>query len=480
MRPVAWFVPLALAALAATGFAADEPAQPKKPVPKKLPVVEIPGIRFERDFLAGLRRAAREGRPVLFAVNAIDEGEVGNQIAATALYPSRELGEPSRSFVCFVCNPTSHPDRTLADESVVCGRYGVGTCACHKEALAWILRRHSPDGESIISPSHFVFEPDGALAWHEDYVQSAPTPERLDEWTVRISPRLAMRRVWTARDARLTALGKKPAAELEAAAREWISTRDALAPAGLVAMLDQESDPARRAALFAALAHAGAAAAPLLFDSVDAATSDPDGDPEAAKAWVTLASAIDPHLGNWAVARRIVRSKEPEMRGTARLLAEKVAPALRARMAEALLLAGDQAAAALLDGEAKDVLPAARIERARRAAGLVAPSPAGEIWWEERAKILAASVEEVKKRRDELLLHLEKKSTSTELRVAAALALRRAGDGVGVPILLWALADPVEGPEARAELARMAGGTDLGDDPSAWEPWLRGGEGGGK
>jgi hypothetical protein len=468
--------------LAATGFAADPPAEPKKPVPRKIPVVEIPGIRFEADFAAGRRRATREGKPIFFAVNALDT-EPGNQVAATSIYPARELGDPSRGFVCFVCNPNAHPDRTLADGTVVCGRYGVGTCACHKEALAWLLRRHAPDGETLTSPGHFVFEPDGALVWHGEYVQSAPTPAMFDAWSVRITPRLAMRRVWTARDARLSALSKRPAAELDAAARAWLAENDPLAAAGLVAMLDQEADPARRATLFSVLATAGPDAAPLLFDSVDAATSDPDADPAAAKAWTVLATAVDPALGRWALARAVVRSKDPAARSAARERAGKDAPAeLRARVGEALLLAGDASAAALLEGDAKDVLPAARIERARRAAGTASEPAAGDVWWEDRARILTATVERVKARRDELLLHLEKKGTSIEIRVASALALRRVGDGVGVPVLLWALADSVEGPETRAELARMAGGSDLGDDPSAWEAWLRGevGEGGGK
>jgi hypothetical protein len=482
---------VALAGLALFGLAAgvargEEPAEPKKPVPRRIPVVEIPGIRWERDFAAGMRRAPREGRPVLLAVNAIDSGEVGNQVAANDLYPSKELGDPSRAFVCFVCNPNDHPTRTLADETVVCGRYGVGTCACHKDALAWLLRHHAPDGLTVVSPSHWVFEPDGALFWHEDYVQSAPTPERLDAWTVAIAPRLAMRRVWTARDARLSALAKRPAADLEKEAAAWLASGDGLAAAGLVAMLDQEGDPARRKALFAVLARAGPAAAPLLFDSVDAATSNPDADPDAAVAWTRLAHAVDPSLGTWAAARTVARSKQPTLRSLAidavvvdGPLPRVDSPARRAQIGEALALAGERSGLDGIPVEGEGALPAGRLARARAAAGLP-PPPGREEWWTDRAGILGASAERVKARRDELVLLLEKRSTTPEVRVAAALALRRAGDGVGVPVLLWALADPVEGPEARAELARLSGGDDLGDDPSAWEPWLRGGDGGGR
>jgi HEAT repeat protein len=65
------------------------------------------------------------------------------------------------------------------------------------------------------------------------------------------------------------------------------------------------------------------------------------------------------------------------------------------------------------------------------------------------------------------------------VRVAAAIALRRAGDGRGADVLLGVLADPVEGPEARAALLVIAG-RDVGEDPAAWEEFLRVRPGGAK
>jgi len=58
-----------------------------------------------------------------------------------------------------------------------------------------------------------------------------------------------------------------------------------------------------------------------------------------------------------------------------------------------------------------------------------------------------------------------------EIRVAAAVALRRAGDASGAGVLLRALADPVEGAETRAALVELAG-EDLGEDAGAWDRWL--------
>lgn len=54
-----------------------------------------------------------------------------------------------------------------------------------------------------------------------------------------------------------------------------------------------------------------------------------------------------------------------------------------------------------------------------------------------------------------------------ELRVAAAVALRRAGDPAGADVLLKAIEDPVEGPEVRWALTKLAG-DHRGDTAGAW------------
>jgi HEAT repeat protein len=61
-----------------------------------------------------------------------------------------------------------------------------------------------------------------------------------------------------------------------------------------------------------------------------------------------------------------------------------------------------------------------------------------------------------------------------ELRVAAAVALRRAGDPAGADVLLKAIEDPVEGPEVRWALTKLAG-DDRGDTAGAWEEFVRAG-----
>ena len=57
---------------------------------------------------------------------------------------------------------------------------------------------------------------------------------------------------------------------------------------------------------------------------------------------------------------------------------------------------------------------------------------------------------------------------------AAAVALRRAGDPAGADVLLKAMEDPVEGPEVRWALTKLAG-DDRGDTAGAWEEFVRAG-----
>lgn len=492
MRTPIRLAPLVVALFAGAAFGGEPPPEGKKPVPTRLPVVSIPGIHWEREFSPALPRAAAEGRPVLFAVNAlVDQGERGNVEAATVHYPSKELGDASRLFVCLVGNPNDHEARTLADGTVVCSRYGNGTCQGHKDALAWLLRTHSSDGESVISPSHWVFEPDGALFSHGDFVQSTPTPSDLEMWAVAISPRLAVRRVWTVREAKMAALEKGPTADLEKAAREWATSGDAMAAAGLVALLDQERDGTRRKALASAIKACGPAAAAPLFDLVDAGTSAPDSDSDAALFWVDLAKNVSPDLGAFAAGRVVARSRVGKTRSRAISVAtgflantppdpRTLAPPLRAALAEARLLAGDREATGDLDGDAKDVLPAARVERARRAAGAIPPADLAAVSGRDalRTALYEASAEAVNAAREKVVGWLS--DPAIDVRVAAAVALRRAGNVCGAGLLLWALSDPVEGPEARAALAALNGGVDLGEDPSAWEEFLRSPTGGPK
>jgi hypothetical protein len=429
-----WAPLLLLALPVAAAVAGDPPAAPPPPAPvprpTKLPEGPvIPGVHWEADFEAGLARSTREGRPVFLAVNELENQPGGD-------FPTPDYGVSTRPYVCYVANSHDHPPEKRPDGTVVCSRYRTGTCAAHQAALRWAVKRL----DVKISPAHAVFEPDGAVLYSGEYVQSAPTPSMLDEMLVKTSPRLAMRHVWTAREARLETLSKAPAAELEKAAEAWVAEGDGLAPAGLAALLDQEEDAARRAALEAALGKAGAAAVPVLFDAVDAATSAPDKDPDAALRAARLAAAADPAFGAWAAARVLARARDEGVRARAK------AAGLAAAAAKAPTAPAPPAAPPLAEGLA---------------------SPSRET---RRASLLAAKPEEVLAKREAVARALADRWE--EVRVAAAIALRRAGDAEGAEVLLAAVGDPVEGPDARAALAALAG-ADLGEDPAAWEIFVR-------
>jgi hypothetical protein len=470
------------------------PPGPAAPPPaKRVEVEEVAGIRWERDFQEGLRRAAREGRPVFLAVNATEQGERANEWLWREAYPSKAWGDASRPFVCFVGNGNAHEEKVLADGTTVCSRYGVGTCACHKAALDYVMTRF----DTQISPSHYVLEPDGAAAWEKSYYTQDENPPFLDRWASLISPRIVQRRVWNAREAKMASLAKAAPDALRSVAEAWLAENDALAAAGLVAALDQETDPARRKALMGALEKSGVVGKAMLVEDVEQGTSAPAAAPEDALAWVGLATAIDRDFGAWAACRVIARSKDDSLRGraAARLAGAKDAegfdwknlpPPVAARVAEARVLAGDAKAAEVLAKGDRTAVGDARVARALAKAG--APDPTAALLKDllapgastrnaRRAALSHASAAAVKDAIDAVRKALA--DPAAEVRVAAAVALRRAGDASGASVVLAALADPVEGPDAHEALVAWHG-SDLGDEPEAWEQVVRGGAGGGK
>ena len=451
--------------------------------PKAPPIV---GIAWESDFEAGMRRSVQEGRPVYVCVNALlDEGERGNRELFEGYYRAPETGITTRAWVCFVGNGNRHDDTVLPDGSKVCSRYGSGTCACHQAALAFALRRFSADGETLVSPSHFVVDPDGATVYRADYMQGRLSFAALDAYLAQLSPRLAIRGVWAAREAKLKELGATSTAGVAAWGRAWIESGDAFASAGLVAALDVATDATLRAALLDALRATPAAFAPVLQDALEAATSEPDVDAELAIGWVRTALAVDPDLGAWGAARVVARAKAPALVAKAAASwtgagdkPDAAAAAPRARWAEAQALRADKSAAATLAKEGKGVLPAARIRRALARAGAPEASTEGTADRDARREaLLAAGPAPSKEVRDGWTKALH--DPIDEIRVAAALALRRAGDAVGADVLLGFFPDPVEGPEIHAALVALAG-DDRGDDVAAWESFVRASEGGTK
>lgn len=444
------------------------PTPPRRPPPPP----PRPGIRWEREFEPGFRRAVNEGRPIFVAVNALlDEGERGNVFLARDTYASPAMGVGTRPFVCFVANPTGHATDRDAAGAETCRAYAWGTCSCHQEAMTWVLARlASPDG-SIISPYHALLDSDLRIVYRGEYQQSCPTPAALETWLVELSPSSALREVWTTREARLDALSNSATATLREAALDWIATRDPMAAAGLVALHEQESDAARRAALREAIGRAGAAALPLIEGLVLAVTASPDADPDATSDWLDLALQVDPAFGALSTARAVLRTKEPARRDA---LWARAGKAAREGGADALAAARIEASALRGVEGVREEIPAiataagwvpARRLRAEIRSGATIPAPRSD----DRDAVRSWLYEAVAASRpvDVALAVTAFSRPEEEVRIAAALALRAAGDFRGAGLLRAAIADPVEGPEVRAALARLAGG-DRGEDPEAW------------
>jgi hypothetical protein len=275
------------------------------------------------------------------------------------------------------------------DGTEVCARYGTGTCACHKAALDYVLKRFAFAGTDLISPSHFVIDPDGLPIYRGDYMQSCPTPKQLEELLARASPTQALRFVWTAREAELAELAKTPVQELAEKARTWLATKDVMAVAGLVAMLDQEFDDARKAALLGAL---GAGPLPahgeaLVEDMARAATSTSTLAPAAALAWARISVSASGELALSLLARTAVRVPDPGLALKAMVelsglgggsIQGPEGKAWSARVDARVLEVGALRGARNWHqsvGDAPADLPRARVERALRKADAVAPSP---------------------------------------------------------------------------------------------------------
>ncbi len=401
----------------------------------------------------------------------VDEGETGNSFLWRETYASKATGDATKSFVCFVANPNAHAVDRLPDGSEVCRRYGVGTCACHKDAMVFAMANLSADGETIVSPFHAVIDPDGRTVYRAEYMQGCPTPEALEAFLVALAPRRALLDVWTSREAKLEALGKVERESLERAATEWLESKDPMAAAGLVAMHGQEGDPFRRGAIRFALARAGASALPTIQDVVDAATSTPEVDPDVLPGWLDVAIRVDPAFGALSTARAVVRSRTAERRKALWDFAWKF---LQHPPGEQLTVAEIETKALLGQESVREELPAiaraagwapARLLRAELAAGATVAAPRGD----DRDAVRGWLYESARTGRivDVAIAAKALARPEEEVRVAAALALRAAGDYRGVEILRAAIADPVEGPEVRAALSKLGGG-DRGADPEAW------------
>jgi len=487
-----WFLLAGLAVLSGLPGAVraeDAPPAPGRRVPSADVGKPYVGIRWERDFDAGMRRAAKEGRGVYLCENGrIEEGESGTTRLWRA-YQGADLGAATAGLVGFVVNATAHGTKPVGGEEV-CERYGCGTCAAHRAASAYVMARFSAD-QTIVSPSHFLLDPDGNAVYQGEYMQSALAAPDLEAWFVKLSPRLALRSVWGTRELRTTALTKTESVpKLAALATAWIATKDPLAPAGVVAAIELETDDARRKALFAALATAGHEALPVIWDAVDGVATDPDVDRAATAAWMALALRVHGEFGAWATARAMVRTSD-------RTFADRLGEGVAARAEEL----GDSPAQA---GVFLSLAEAVAYDFARRAALHADPTPYADrirrsvqakLWPAGRARRALAWLGEKTPTgappttRDDLRRSIVEPDGAPiapaqlvryladpveEIRVAAAVALRRAGDPAGADVLLKAMEDPVEGPEVRWALTKLAG-DDRGDTAGAWEEFVRAG-----
>ena len=431
---------------------------------------EAGGVRWAEGPEAGLARAAREGRPVLVAVNAL-ETERANQALALEHYPSEAWGHATEDWVCLVGNPNDHPV-----EGGLCGRYGAGLCADHQATLSWILRRFSSDG-TLISPQHLILDPDGTLVFRKEYFTGVVGPDLFESWLPRLAPFRAVERAARLRRPRLDALEATSTTDLLEAARVWAGSGDPLAPAGLVAAIDECLDPRRKVVLAGALAAAPPDALPPLAARALEATLVPDAEPEVALALATALHAADPEAGGRALARVAIRTDAEDVRRRA-LAVWGEGGEEPARLEVGFLLGrlAGEPPSGLSEAWARRLLRARAVGKGQRPRlgprlpETAADAPAGRL----REALLEATPEEVRAHA-ELVRAVLRDRPEERVRVAAALALLGArldapGSLAGASVasvVRDAVFDPVEGPEARDAAVRRLG-ADPGWNQATW------------
>lgn len=473
---------LALILLVPGAMAEEGKNAPKR---KKRPPAP-PGVHWESDFEKGMARAEREGLPVLFAVNAL-ENENANNLLATRLYRSKDWGEATRGYVAFVCNPKQHGSTAAG----ACGRYPGSTCAQHMKALRWFLGRF---GQDLISPQHVILEPDGDVAYRKQYYTSVVGPSLLDTYLSFIAPQAAYAQAAMKRTAQIKRLSKIPVAELEQAAKPLLSGMDGLGAATLLNVLDDTYEAPRRLAVLRVLRHAPRLQVPVLALAAEERVFFPGEAAAETLLWIEALFAVDRAYGVWAATRALVRmEKEAERSAVMRIWAARevagsksvgtdpgikdVPKDERAHAYEALLLAGDRRAhvshipRAWTRGRAREIMRARTLTPGSR------PVPAGTLKAalleghprRLRPLILSADMPEVRRNLDGLIDALAK-SLSYRIRVAAALRLLEAQQPQGgaiVKLLSVALDDSIEGPATRALAVRILG-KDPGRDQEEW------------
>ncbi len=466
-------IAIVLTALTAAAFA-EEKRKPKAPPP--------PGVRWEADFKAGMARAAREGRPMFFAVNAL-ETESANQWLANTGYRSKAWGDATRGYVSFVCNPGSHGQGPGA-----CTRYPGHTCAGHIAALGWFLKRF---GQDLISPQHVIIEPDGVVAFRKEYYTRVVGPSLLENWLSKLAPSIAYARAGVGREQRMKALGDAPLEEVDALAEQWLDGEDGLAAAAITNVLDDCFDAARRIYLIRGLRHASHFQVPVLMMAAEERVMYPAEEKKETLAWLATLFGADRDAGVWGATRALVRledkkARDDVMRVWGGVDAKAKAPGIddlpedeRARAFEALILAKDERGRRSNPPQSWSEGHGAQIRRAWRLSGRTTPSGValkdaldGGVPRPLRQALLAATPEETRANRAGVLAALLH-GRQQRVRIAAALALLKARvaeqGGLSQKTILEGIVDPLEGPETRQAAVAI-----LGDDPGqSIDEWAR-------
>jgi hypothetical protein len=459
---------------------AEDPA----PSPGKPAKAPIEGIHWEEDLEAGLLRASREGRPVLFCINALFGQEGANTRLGSVLYRSAAWGRATRGYVAFVCNPADSdgPDGlSTAYEGI--------SSASAKAALQYVLDRF---GSDQISPQHIILEPDGDVAYRKEYYTGEVGPGLLDSWLAFVSPPIARQRAGLDRAKQIERLKQAPTEKLAAHARNWLMEGDGLAAAGVLDVLIDEYDTARRLALIGALASAPVQQQNVLEFGAEETATYPDDDEAVTLAWARALLRSNRPSGIWMLSRAMARTESADLRGDllriwvgrqpgqpVPRLAE-LSPDEQERAREALLLAGDKRADEAGGLKPSDKNLPWRLARAvSKRAGTPRWPALAEALEDEQVAVVrgslmeadAASVLGVRSKVEALLMVPGQRHVA----LAAALALLRAGKtaekATVIALLLGAIQDEIEGPEVRAALmARL--GEDLGLNVPGWRSAL--------
>lgn len=474
MRSIPLLVALAALSLVAVAGAEEETKKSKaKPPPE--------GIWWAQDFQAGLARAAREGRPVLFCVNAL-ETEQANQRLGLNTYRSAAWGQATRGYVNFVCNPEDHG-------ATACSRYERHVCKGHRDALTWFLKRF---GQDLISPQHVILEPDGDVAFRKEYYTGVVEPALLEGYLSNVAPPIAYARAGIGREAKLKSCADLPLPELDAFASKWLAGRDGLAAAAMLNALDDCYDAPRRLALISALAHTHDLQAPVLVIAAEERMLYPTDEPAETLAWLKTLFRVDRSLGVWGATRALVRLEDEAVRsavlriwagadGEGSTVALGDLPAAeRSSAYEALLLAKDRRASQAKVPADWVAGRAAEIARARRVTGRVTGAATVDLAaalkdaypGNLRTALLAASPAAVRPHA-EALMQLVNKHRAHRVRLAAAMALWKARAGPPVQlidVLYGGSTDLIEGRPTNEALGALMpeAGLEVAHSREAW------------